>query len=49
MKKLIITTLLAILFMPTMAQREIKEVQVEVQKEKKEKGYAEIKFEKTNV
>jgi hypothetical protein len=48
MKKLIITTLLAILFMPTMAQREIKEVQVEVQKEKKEKGYAEIKFEKTN-
>ena len=48
MKKLIITTLLAILFMPTMAQREIKEVQVEVQKEKKEKVYAEIKFEKTN-
>ena len=48
MKKLIITTLLAILFMPTMAQREIKEVQVEVQKEKKEKAYAEIKFEKTN-
>ena len=41
MKKIIITTLLTMLLIPAMAQKE-------VQKDKKEKAYAEIKFEKTN-
>ena len=53
MKKLIITTLLAILLVPAMAQREVqqveqKEAQKEVQNDKKTKAIAEIKFEKTS-
>ena len=49
MKKLIITTLLAMLFIPSMAQREVKqeeqkEAQKEVQNDKKVKTFAEIKF-----
>ena len=53
MKKLIITTLLAMLFIPSMAQREVKqqeqkEAQKEVLNDKKAKTFAEIKFEKTN-
>lgn len=47
MKKLIITTLFAMLLIPAMAQKEVQTV-TQTQKVKKEKAYAEIKFEKTN-
>ncbi|MBQ5663371.1 MAG: DUF1573 domain-containing protein [Bacteroidaceae bacterium] len=50
MKKIIITTLLAMLLIPAMAQKDvqIELQQKDLQKGKKEKSYAEIKFEKTN-